>query len=377
MWDCKSAAKTGQAGRVLVAVDLDREVLAEGLSLKVDGFIVHHPLLFKPFFQVNPEAATGYYLAALLKSDLFLIAAHTNLDKAAGGLNQYLAGLLDLKEQKVIEPAVPAECKIVVFTPESHLAVVREAMARAGAGIIGNYGECSFELRGNGTFRPNEAAQPYLGKAHRFETAAEVRLEMIVCRRTLAPVLKAITASHPYEEPAVDVYPVLNSSRHGLGYQGRFEPGMTLADLCQTIQNKLPAKALRVLGESRRQINQLAICTGSGGSLLSQVINQGADAYLTGELGYHDFQMAKDKGLAIIEAGHWTTERCFIPLVNDYLAKMFADLEARPLFPLKRNHIGCLLKPFNFTSYAFMEVEKWQIFQFYSKCKRLKAGSKP
>lgn len=318
------------AGRVLVAVDLDREVLAEGLRLKVDGFVVHHPLLFKPFFQVNPEAATGYYLTALLKNDLFLIAAHTNLDKAAGGLNQYLAGLLDLKEPSVIEPAVPAECKIVVFVPESHLAVVRDVMARAGAGIIGNYGECSFELRGTGTFRPNEAVQPYLGKVNQFETVAEVRLEMVTNRRDLTKILKAIAAGHPYEEPAVDVYPVLNSSRHGLGYLGCFEPGMTLADLCRLVQNKLQANSLRVLGESGRQINRLAICTGSGGSLLSEVINQGADAYLTGELGYHDFQTAKDKGLAIIEAGHWTTERCFIPLVTGYLAKMFADLAVMP-----------------------------------------------
>lgn len=319
--------------RVLLAVDLNREVLKEGLTQKVDGFIVHHPLLFRPFFQVNPETASGYYLGALLKNDLFLIAAHTNLDKAEHGLNGYLADLFLLQERNPIELATSEECKIIVFTPESHLIAVREAMSQAGAGIIGNYSECSFELRGSGTFRPNSEARPFLGEVARvnqFETVAEVRLEMIANRHDLPRILKAIDAAHPYEEPAMDVYPLLNSSSHGLGCIGSLSQAMEFGDLCKVIQNKLPAKSLRVLGESTKKIKRLGICTGSGGSLLSKVIGQGADAYLTGEMGYHDFQTAKDSGLAIVEAGHWTTEHCFIPLVTDYLQKTFNEITFIP-----------------------------------------------
>jgi dinuclear metal center YbgI/SA1388 family protein len=319
--------------RVLVAVDLNRKVLEEGLRLKVDGFIVHHPLLFKPVFQVNPEIATGFYLASLIKNDLFLIAAHTNLDKAAQGLNRYLADILGLKERDTIETAASEECKIIVFVPESHLTTVREAMAQAGAGIIGNYSECSFEIRGNGTFRPNSKARPYLGEVNQFETVAEIRLEMIVAQRNLAKVLKAISESHPYEEPAIDIYPLLNSSRQGLGCIGSLDPGIAFEDLCRIVQNKLKAKALKVLGESRKLIKRLAICTGSGHDILPQVIRQGADAYLTGELDYHDYQAAEGSGLTIIEAGHWTTECCFMPLVTDYLKKVFASIPDFTVIP--------------------------------------------
>jgi dinuclear metal center YbgI/SA1388 family protein len=310
--------------RVLVAVDLNSEVLKEGLKQKVDGFVVHHPLLFKPVFKLDPEVATGYYLSSLIKNDLFLIAAHTNIDNAEYGLNRYLAGSLGLKEGSAIEAVLSEKCKIIVFTPESHLTVIREAMSRAGAGIVGNYSDCSFEIRGNGTFRPNSEARPYLGEVNQFETVAEIRLEMIAEQRNLAKILKAISESHPYEEPAMDIYPLHNSSRHGLGCIGSLDPGIAFEDLCRIVQNKLKAKSLRVLGESRKLINRLAICAGSGHGLLSQVIRQGADAYLTGELNYHDYQTAEGSGLTIIEAGHWTTEHCFIPLITDYLKKVFA-----------------------------------------------------
>lgn len=316
--------------RVLIAVDLNRQVLEEGLQQKIDGFVVHHPLLFKPVFQINPETSTGHCLSTLLKNDLFLIAAHTNLDKAEHGLNGYLADLLNLKERSPIENATSEVCKIIVFTPESHLTSLRKAMAQAGAGVIGNYHECSFELRGNGTFKPNSNARPYVGEADQFETVAEVRLEMIARQRDLSRILKTIYASHPYEEPAVDVYPLLNSARHGLGCIGNFEQDMNFNDLCEAVQSKLGAKTLRISGEPGKRIKRLGICTGSGGSLLSKVINQGADAYFTGELGYHDFQTAKDNGLAVIEAGHWTTEQCFISLVTNYLQKIFGEVTFLP-----------------------------------------------
>jgi dinuclear metal center YbgI/SA1388 family protein len=316
--------------RVLLAVDLNREVLEEALSKKVNGLVVHHPLLFRPLFQVNPETAAGFYLSTLIKNDLFLIAAHTNLDKAEHGLNGYLADLLDIQERSPIEPVAAELCKIVVFIPENHLNVVREAMSQAGAGVIGNYNECSFELRGQGTFRPNWEARPLLGEVDRFETVAETRLEMIANQKNLSRIIKAIYTNHPYEEPAVDVYPLLNSSPHGLGCIGNLEQPITFGDLLDIIQRKLAAKGLRVCGESQKKIKRLAICTGSGGSLLSKVIGKGADAYLTGEMGYHDFQAAKDGGVAVIEAGHWTTENCFIPLVIDYLRKQFTEVTFIP-----------------------------------------------
>ncbi len=311
--------------RVLAAVDLNREVLDEGIGLAVDGFIVHHPLFFKPFFQVDPASGVGFYLNALLKNDLFLVASHTNLDSSVQGLNRYIAQRLQLKELTTIESIPGDQYKIVVFVPESHLETVRNSMASAGAGIIGNYSECSFEIRGNGTFRPNHQARPYLGEPGVLETTAEVRLEMVVHRRNLAGIMDSIRKNHPYEEPAFDIYPLFNESADGLGCSGVFDSGLRLTDLCRMVQRELGAKYLRVTGDSSRKVQRLAVCTGSGRSILSKVAQQGANAYLTGELNYHDLLFAKEAGLAVIEAGHWTTERCFIPLITGYLEGQFGN----------------------------------------------------
>jgi hypothetical protein len=96
--------------------------------------------------------------------------------------------------------------KVVVFVPGENLAAVREAMANAGAGVIGNYTRCSFAAEGRGTFRGGESASPAVGEAGRLEEVAEWRLEMAAAGDVVEQVVAAMVAAHPYEEVAYDVY---------------------------------------------------------------------------------------------------------------------------------------------------------------------------
>lgn len=96
--------------------------------------------------------------------------------------------------------------KVVVFVPEESLAAVREAMAGAGAGAIGNYTRCSFAAEGRGTFLGGEGASPAVGEAGRLEEVAEWRLEMLAPGDVVEQVVAAMVAAHPYEEVAYDVY---------------------------------------------------------------------------------------------------------------------------------------------------------------------------
>jgi len=100
--------------------------------------------------------------------------------------------------------------KIVVFVPETHTDVVREAMGKAGAGKIGNYSHCSFSTKGIGRFKPERGANPYIGEIGKTEEVIEERIEMICPREKLGAVIKAIKEAHPYEEVAFDVYPLEN-----------------------------------------------------------------------------------------------------------------------------------------------------------------------
>ncbi|MCL6588407.1 MAG: Nif3-like dinuclear metal center hexameric protein [Firmicutes bacterium] len=319
--------------RVLVAVDLNQETLNEAIQFQADGLVVHHPLLFKPITQIDYDTPTGRFLQALIQNHLFLVAAHTNVDRALGGLNQELAALFSLKEIEILEPDPPEDCKIVVFTPEDYVERVRRAMAEAGAGVIGNYRDCSFELQGKGTFTPGAGAQPFIGKPGNLETVSEIRLEIISRQRRLPQVIKALMASHPYEEPAFDIYPLLNKPGHGLGVAGQLPQKMTLRELCGIVAGKLQAKSIRVLGAPESQVGRLAICSGNGGGLIPSVVKKGAEVYLTGELNYHGFLLAKESGLAVIEAGHWTTEKGFISLLTRHFQEYFKGLPDFEVIP--------------------------------------------
>ncbi|MDD5625745.1 MAG: hypothetical protein PHG83_01095 [Patescibacteria group bacterium] len=92
--------------------------------------------------------------------------------------------------------------------PESHTDIVREAMGRAGAGKIGNYTYCSFSSKGIGRFKPEEGARPNIGEVGKFESVAEERIEVVCERDKVIDVIGAIKKVHPYEEVALDIYPM-------------------------------------------------------------------------------------------------------------------------------------------------------------------------
>ena len=100
--------------------------------------------------------------------------------------------------------------KIVVFVPETHTDIVREAVGKAGAGIIGNYTYCTFSSKGVGRFKPEQGANPHIGNVGKIEEVIEDRIETICSREKLEEVIKAIKSVHPYEEVALDVYSLEN-----------------------------------------------------------------------------------------------------------------------------------------------------------------------
>jgi hypothetical protein len=96
--------------------------------------------------------------------------------------------------------------KLVIFTPLTHSDVVREALGRAGAGVIGNYEYCSFSSIGYGRYRGNEKSNPSIGVAGNYEKVEEERIEVIVNENILKTVIAEVKKVHPYEEVAFDVY---------------------------------------------------------------------------------------------------------------------------------------------------------------------------
>jgi dinuclear metal center YbgI/SA1388 family protein len=297
-----------EVNRVLVALTPLPEVLNEAEEKGADFLLFHHPLIFEPLKSIITSSYPGDVLARAMRNGLAVYAAHTSYDAAPAGVSVALARTLGLGAPLRVLSSRGALRKLVVFVPEENVDAVAKALAEAGAGVIGDYTECTFRTRGRGTFRGGEDANPYLGEKGRLEEVEEVRMETVVPVHTVDRAVKAATAAHPYEELALDVYPVEGSPEgYGYGRLGMLPGRLTAEELGEHVSGSLGFPS-RLVANSGRRIETVAALGGSGGSFIPEVAASGAHAYVTGDVDYHDALLAESLGLTVIDAGHAATE---------------------------------------------------------------------
>ncbi|WML47489.1 Nif3-like dinuclear metal center hexameric protein [Neobacillus sp. PS3-34] len=295
----------GKVDRVMIALDVLDEVIDEAIEKNVQLIIAHHPIIYRPLQKLTTDTLPGKLFEKLLKHDISVYAAHTNLDVAKGGVNDLLAGALGLKNAEVLVPTYETNLKkLVVFVPVENEKEVRDALGKAGAGAIGNYSHCSFSTNGSGRFLPGENTNPFIGEQGKLETVDEVRLETIVPEALLKKAVTAMIKAHPYEEVAYDVYPVDNQGEVlGLGRIGEVEE-MTLELFAEKVKSALDVDRVRVVGELNSKVKKVAVLGGDGNKYWSQAKYKGADVYVTGDIYYHTAHDAMMQGLNMIDPGH-------------------------------------------------------------------------
>ncbi|MFG6114308.1 Nif3-like dinuclear metal center hexameric protein [Halobacillus sp. MO56] len=291
---------------IMVTLDVLENVVDEAVEKQVDLIISHHPVIFKPLNQINPDTPKGRVIQKLIKHEITVYAAHTNLDIAEGGVNDALAQALELSETKpLLETGKDKLVKLIVFVPEDHAEQLRHAMHDAGAGHIGDYSNVSFSMPGKGRFMPTEDADPFLGKSGEMEIVDEQRVEFLLPHSKLSNVLKAMQEAHPYEEVAYDVYTLQNEGdSYGIGRIGTLNEEMTLRSFCGHIKKNLDVPNLRVIGDLEESVQTVAILGGSGEKYIYDAKRQGADVYLTGDMTFHPAQEAEEIGLKVVDPGH-------------------------------------------------------------------------
>jgi dinuclear metal center YbgI/SA1388 family protein len=312
--------------RILIALSINDNVVLEAKRLKADLIITHHPLIFHPLKAINDKERVGRIITMLIRNNIALYCAHTNLDFTKDGVSFSLARTLGLHSIDFLHKSVSLTRKIVVYVPQTYLDRVRHAMASAGAGIIGNYELCSFSTHGIGSFKPAGKAKPFIGSVGKLETVDEVRLEMNVPHWRLNQVIHAMRLSHPYEEIAFDVYPVLNKTGQcGEGAIGDLRKPMKTEPFLKHVKRVLNVSALRINRLPSRTISRIACCGGGGSELIRAAIEQGADAFITGDVSFHRFEDA-DGRILIIDAGHYETE---IPVVKTIAKRLKNEIKRR------------------------------------------------
>jgi len=313
--------------RILVCLDAEEPALLAAQQQQAQLVISHHPLLFKPLKRLTPSDEVGRVLFRAIRNEIAVYSAHTNLDRAADGLNDWLATRLGLENcQPVERPQTAGYYKLVVFVPRGHEAELMEALFTVGAGHVGEYDHCSFRSEGTGSFRGGEDSDPFIGQPGKHQEAAEFRLETIVPGAKLAKVLARMLKTHPYEEVAYDLIPLANTRGDiGLGRIGRLPEEIDLQQFAEQVREKLNVAAVRLVGEAGQKVKKIAVCGGSGSSLLSEALRQGADCLVTGDVKFHEAQRARAEGLALIDAGHFGTEQFMVAELSARLRKVLAE----------------------------------------------------
>ena len=314
---------------ILVALDVSESILLEAEKLGFNLVVSHHPVIFGGLKSITGSSASERIVKMAIQKEIAIYSGHTNFDAISGGVNTALAERLGLVEQQILAPKSGSLRKVVVFVPNKQLEQVRQAMFEAGAGQIGDYDSCSFNLEGTGTYRGGEQTNPFTGKAGVFQQEAEIRLETIVPLSRLGRVIKAMIEAHPYEEVAYDVYPLENSDPlRGSGLIGRLEHPMEEEIFMSFVKDRFRAPVIRHSELRGRKVEKVAVCGGSGAFLLAKARAAGADVFVTGDVKYHQFFEAEGQ-LVIMDIGHFESEQFTRELFYDLLMKKFPKFAIR------------------------------------------------
>lgn len=325
--------------RILVSLDVTLDVVNEAISHNVDMIITHHSALTDSYSHLKTDTVKGKMITLLLKHDIAVYCTHGSFDTTINGINEILCEKLKINSTEVLKVISAEKCyKLVTcipVLPEDYTSQIRERIGdlglvkgSEGAGVIGDYSHVCDYVKGIQNFVPLASANPFIGEPGVLESVEVDRLEMIVPESMIDEVVKHLIEIHPYEEVEYDLYS-LHESRNvdGLGRIGAFSEDRSLNEVIQDVKKVLNLSMMKVVGDHNKIIRKVAVCGGSKGSLIKEAHEKGADLFITGDVSFSEGHLAQELGIAVIDAGHWSTEFPFISYLKNDLDSRFNDHE--------------------------------------------------
>ncbi len=318
-----------EVGEALLTLDCTEQVVAEAVRNNCGLIITHHPLIFKGLKSLTARNGVERTLLAAIRANVAIYAIHTNLDNVMDGVNGEIAARMGLKPLQVLDPKPGQLRKLAVFVPRGHADTVRDALFGAGAGHIGRYDECSFNAQGTGTFRAGEGAEPFIGEPGKRHREEEVRIEVVVPLNAEAGVLAAMRRVHPYEEAAFDLYPLaIDHQGIGSGLVAEWDEPLPEAAFLKRLKLVFGSPAIRHTALLGKPVRRVALCGGSGAFLIGKAMAARVDAYVTGDVKYHEFFLPEGR-LLLADIGHYESERFTPNLIQDRLAGILPTFATR------------------------------------------------
>ena len=321
-----TGAQDWEVTGVLITLDCIESVVDEAIAQECNLIVAHHPIVFRGLKQLNGKNYVERTVIKALKHDIAIYAIHTNLDNVHTGVNRKIAEKLGLQNLKILSPKKGTLQKLVTFIPVEDTEEVMEAVHKAGAGNIGNYSDCSFQITGKGFFRPNDAADPLIGEAGHLEVVEENRVEVVYPGHLQGPVLSTLKQVHPYDEVAYYITTLENSNQEvGSGMIGELPIPMTTNEFLYFLKDRMELNTIRYTEKTEPTVKKVAVCGGAGSFLLSKAKSQGADAFVTADFKYHEFFDAEGK-IMIADIGHYESEIFTKDLLHAILTEKFPNI---------------------------------------------------
>ena len=308
---------------ILIAHDTLESVIDEAIESNCNLIISYHPIIFKGLKRLTGKNYVERAVIKAIQNDIAIYATHTALDNSFDGMNAMICKKLGIQNRKVLIHQADTIKKLIVHVPKNSIETVRQALFMVGAGTIGNYDNCSFNIEGKGSFKGNEESNPTVGQKGETEWTDEIQLHMTYPVHRENQILKALFATHPYEEVAYEVSKIENKNQHiGIGMYGELEKPISEEDFLQHLKNKFNLSIIRHSNLLGKPIQKVAVLGGSGAFGISAAKACGADIYITGDLKYHDFFQAENK-IILADIGHFETEQFTKELLYSYLTEKF------------------------------------------------------
>lgn len=314
---------------VLISLDCTEAVVEEAIEKGCNLIISHHPVIFKGLKKLTGKNFVERTVMAAIRGGISLYAIHTNLDSVQTGVNHKIASILSLENTSILRPKRGILKKLTVFVPTKHADSLRDALFSAGAGLIGNYSGCSFNLEGKGTFLPEEGANPTVGAVGKPQFEDETRIEIMFSEYLEDRIVKSMKENHPYEEVAYYLHALENENQYvGSGIVGNLKSPMKPADFLVYLKNVMGLSVIRHTLLLSSDIQRVAVCGGSGSFLLQDAKRSGAQVFITADFKYHEFFDAENE-IVIADIGHYESERFTIELIADHLREKFTTFAIR------------------------------------------------
>jgi dinuclear metal center YbgI/SA1388 family protein len=309
----------------LICLDVTESIVDEAIANNCDLIISHHPLLFGGVKSLSGKNYVERTLIKAVKADIAIISSHTNLDSVMSGVNGKLAEKLGLNNLVILAPKKGVLRKLVVFCPLEQAEFVRQAIFDAGAGHIGDYDCCSYNIEGKGTFRAGENSNPFVGEKGQVHQEDEVRIETILPEWLSGKVVLAMLAAHPYEEVAYDIYPLENDyAITGMGMVGNLPEPLSESEFLTMVKRNLGIQCIRHNPLTGRKIQKVAVCGGSGSFLRHKAVTSNADAFITADIKYHEFFDVENKML-MADVGHYESEQFTTEILYEIVTENFTN----------------------------------------------------